>query len=709
MKNSGNKNIKLGKKKVKIFKKKKKESIDEIIQRLNSSYNDIVPENISSFNDFPLSFNTQKGLRENDYTTPTEIQKQSIGYALQGNDILGAAKTGSGKTLAFLIPVLEVLFCKKWTTLDGLGALIITPTRELAYQIFETLRKVGRYHDFSAGLIIGGKDLHFEKKRMDQCNIVICTPGRLLHHMDENPLFDCVNLQILVLDEADNCLNMGFEETMNSIIANLPPNRQTLLFSATQTKSIRDLARLSLTNPKYLSVHENAAHSTPEELTQSYVVCEIEDKISNLWSFIKSHVKHKILVFFSTCKQVKYTFEMFCQLRPGIALLQLHGGMHQEKRMAMYRSFCSKKYAVLFATDIAARGLDFPEVNWVIQADCPEDATTYIHRVGRTARYFKGGEAVILLLPSEKDAMLQHLAEKKVPLQEIKINPLKLQNPRVKFEAILAKKPELKASAQRAFVTYLKSVFLMKDKKVFDIHKLNTDLYARSLGLVVSPRIRFLTKKEKLKKNDKKSLNGVDNDGSNLLDSIKKEEDSENSSDGESNEEKPKLDGDGKLKRSSFQTFNFEGGDSEDDDDDILKIKREDHDLEGSDEGEPLEIGPGRRQKKPVTKAALAKKALKKNIVPNKKTIFTEDGEVNQTIKTLTVTRRVKPNRWEREKKTNLVVVTKGTNQVTATIMIDLILMENRVKMMMMTMISQTKMIEIEGNSIPGIRTQGKA
>lgn len=127
--------------------------------------------------------------------------------ALQGKDILGAAQTGSGKTLAFLIPLLEVLFCKQWTKYDGLGALVITPTRELAYQIFETLRKIGIHHDFSAGLIIGGKDLKFESKRMDQCNIVICTPGRLLQHMDENPLFDCVNMQVCFVILAKNLSN----------------------------------------------------------------------------------------------------------------------------------------------------------------------------------------------------------------------------------------------------------------------------------------------------------------------------------------------------------------------------------------------------------------------------------------------------------------------------------------------------------------------
>lgn len=252
-------------------------------------------------------------MKECGYHKPTEIQKETIGLALNGKDILGAAQTGSGKTLAFLIPIIERLYVQQWTKLDGVGAIVITPTRELAYQIFETLRKIGAHHDFSAGLIIGGKDLKFERTRMDQCNIVICTPGRLLQHMDENPLFDCVNMKILVLDEADRCLDMGFEQAMNAIIANLPPKRQTLLFSATQTKSIKDLARLSLKDPCYISVHEHFQFSTPKELIQSYVVVNLNDKVSVLWSFLKNHPNKKIIVFFSSCKQVKYFFEIFCK------------------------------------------------------------------------------------------------------------------------------------------------------------------------------------------------------------------------------------------------------------------------------------------------------------------------------------------------------------------------------------------------------------
>lgn len=290
---------------------------DDEIKQLQDTYSSINPKKIVDLSDFPLSRKTKLGLKKCKYIKPTEIQRESIGYALQGRDVLGAAITGSGKTLAFLIPVMENLFVKKWVRQDGVGAIIISPTRELAYQIFGTLKEVGAHHDFSAGLIIGGKNLKFERSRMDQCNVIICTPGRLLQHMDENPLFNCSTMQMLVLDEADRCLDMGFEETMNAIIENLPPERQTLLFSATQTKSVKDLARLSLRDPVYVAPHEQQAIITPSALKQNYVVIELEEKIAMLWSFIKNHKKQKIIVFMATCKQVKYVHEIFRLLRSG--------------------------------------------------------------------------------------------------------------------------------------------------------------------------------------------------------------------------------------------------------------------------------------------------------------------------------------------------------------------------------------------------------
>ncbi|XP_071449103.1 probable ATP-dependent RNA helicase DDX10 [Hetaerina americana] len=623
------KNFNRTKKKFKAFKAKPSTSVieREEIKKLTDLYDKVNTETTGKFfRDFPLSQKTLKGLKEHGFIKPTEIQRESLMLSLRGMDILGAAKTGSGKTLAFLIPILEKLYCSQWTRLDGVGALIITPTRELAYQIFEALKKVGQYHDFSAGLIIGGKDWLFERKRMDQVNIVICTPGRLLQHMDENYLFTCSNMQILVLDEADRCLDMGFEETMNSIIQNLPTERQTLLFSATQTRSVKDLARLSLKDPMYVSVHEHAKHSTPEGLRQSYLVVELEEKVSMLWSFLRNHKKHKILVFMSSCKQVKFMFEAFCRLRPGVSLLALYGSLHQLKRMAIYESFCRKKHAVLFATDIAARGLDFPAVHWVIQLDCPEDAATYIHRAGRTARYEKGGESLLVLLPSEKDAMVKHLETAKVPINQIMISANKLQSPQRKLEALLARDCELKASAQRAFVAYVKSVFLMKDKEVFKVNSLKTDAYSSSLGLAIPPRIRFLQRMERkkaavVKNEEESSENESKNNGS-----------SQSHDEDESDDDALTKSMECKNPVSRFQKpFKFGSAES-DSEEDILVVKRKNHDLEndlndkeenGIESEEELSL---KQKKKVLTKAAIAKRVLKKRIVANKKTVFDEEG-----------------------------------------------------------------------------------
>lgn len=170
------------------------------IARVTAQYVDLEgvdPETIDSFSALPLSPPTLSGLSDGGYSVPTEIQRSAIPLALRGLDVLGAAKTGSGKTLAFLIPVLELLWRQRWSSMDGLGALVISPTRELAYQTFEVLRQVGRRHDISAGLVIGGKDLREEQACIQRTSVVVCTPGRLLQHMDETHNFDCSSLQVM--------------------------------------------------------------------------------------------------------------------------------------------------------------------------------------------------------------------------------------------------------------------------------------------------------------------------------------------------------------------------------------------------------------------------------------------------------------------------------------------------------------------------------
>ena len=467
------------------------------IEQACAQYDSLDGVKATKFTDLPLSTATREGLRNCGYTDPTDIQRVAIPLALRGRDVLGAAKTGSGKTLAFLVPLLELLWRERWTNMDGLGVLVISPTRELAYQTFAVLRKVGACHDFSAGLVTGGKDIEFEKRHIEQTNIVICTPGRLLQHMDETATFNCTSLKMLVLDEADRILDLGFQQAMNAIIQNLPPQRQTLLFSATQTKSVRDLARLSLVEPEYVAVHEHSKYSTPHKLIQSYIVVELPDKLSVLFSFIRSHLTSKIIVFISSCKQVKFVYEVFRRMKPGIPLMALYGRQKHLKRMGIFSEFCRRKASVLFSTDIAARGLDIPAVDWVVQLDCPEDVNTYIHRVGRTARYEKDGKAVLFLLPSEESGMLEELEQRNIPIEKIEVNPKKVASIQRKLEGFCAQDPDIKQWAQRSFVCYLRSIHLQSNKRIFDIHNLPMNEYAISLGLPQPPRIRFLQRSSK--------------------------------------------------------------------------------------------------------------------------------------------------------------------------------------------------------------------
>ena len=463
------------------------ESLKIRVEQFDATRNDF-----ATFEDLPLSQPTSSGLKASHFKTLTEVQQRALPLGLRGFDILGAAKTGSGKTLAFLVPVLENLYRKKWTEYDGLGALILSPTRELAIQIFEVLRKIGRYHTFSAGLVIGGKSLQEERERLGRMNILVCTPGRMLQHMDQTAAFEIGNLQMLVLDEADRIMDMGFQSTIDAIVEHLPQQRQTLLFSATQTKKVSDLARLSLRDPEYVSVHEASNSATPSTLQQNYIVTPLAEKLDILWSFIRANLKSKILVFISSGKQVRFIYESFRHLQPGLPLLHLHGRQKQTARLDITTRFSTAKHSCLFATDVVARGLDFPAVDWVIQLDCPEDADTYIHRVGRTARYERDGRAVLFLEPSEEDGMLKRLAQKRVSLERINVRDKRQQSIRNQLQSLCFKNPELKYLGQKAFVSYVRSLHLQKDKEVFKLNDLPLEEYSASLGLPGAPQIKFM-------------------------------------------------------------------------------------------------------------------------------------------------------------------------------------------------------------------------
>ena len=424
----------------------------------------------------------------------TDIQAKAIPLALQGHDILGAAKTGSGKTLSFIIPVLENLYRLQHVGADaGLGALILSPTRELAIQIFDVLRKIGKHgHMFAAGLLIGGKSLEAEREALTRMNILVATPGRMLQHLSQTAAFNVDDLKMLVLDEADRILDMGFQKDVDAIVEYLPKERQTMLFSATQSRKVSDLARLSLQDPEYVSVHAEDKSATPKGLTQNYIICPIEEKMDTLWSFIQASKKSKILCFFSSAKTVRFVYESFRHMQPGIPLLHIHGRQKQGARLDVTAKFSAAKNSCLFATDVAARGLDFPAVDFVIQVDCPDDVDTYIHRVGRTARYNREGRGVLFLAPSEEEGMLKRLEQKKVPVELINVRQKKKTSIKEQLQNMNFKDPAIKYLGQKAFMTHVKSLYLQKDKEVFKLKEYDLEAYAASLGLPGTPRIKFL-------------------------------------------------------------------------------------------------------------------------------------------------------------------------------------------------------------------------
>ena len=499
------------------------------------------------FRSLALSENTLRGLEGDVYMNQsqkkkvkksfeimTAIQNTCIPHALAGRDILGAAKTGSGKTLAFLVPTLEQLYRARFNPQMGPGAIILSPTRELSMQIFAVLRSIGSYHNLSAGLLTGGKkEFRTEQTTVGQMNIIVATPGRLLQHLEQTPNFDVQEVRMLILDEADRILDMGFREQLQRILDYLPKHtpRQTMLFSATQTKNVKDLATLSFREkPEYLFVHgshndkdmdsndkevENTNISpTPSSLKeQNVMIVPLEHKMNMIFSFLKSHLNKKTIIFFSSCAQVRQVHAIFCALQPGLPIMALHGKIKQHKRTKIYFDFCERgntkskhskkqslqnptnhKGAALFATDLAARGLDFPDVDWVLQADAPEDKDTYIHRVGRTARFHAGGRSLLLLLPSEQNGMMKVLTDANIPLKKINMNPNKAISISQKAASIVASNPNIKELSNKAFTSYLRSLYLMPNKDIFSLTDIDLDAYAISLGLASTPSTRFLKK-----------------------------------------------------------------------------------------------------------------------------------------------------------------------------------------------------------------------
>ncbi|XP_010547561.1 PREDICTED: DEAD-box ATP-dependent RNA helicase 27 [Tarenaya hassleriana] len=442
-----------------------------------------------SFDSLGLSSHTARAIKEMGFQRMTQIQAKAIPPLMMGKDVLGAARTGSGKTLAFLIPAVELLYNVRFAPRNGTGVIVICPTRELAIQTYGVAKELLKYHSQTVGKVIGGENRKKEAEIIVKgVNLLVATPGRLLDHLENTNGFIFKNLKFLVMDEADRILEQNFEEDMKKIIKLLPKVRQAALFSATQTTKVEDLARVSLTSPIYIDVDQGRLKVTSEGLEQGYCVVSSAKRLIFLLTFLKRYNgKKKIMVFFSTCKSTKFHAELCRYIK--IDCLEIRRGIDQSKRTSTFFQFVKAEKGILLCTNVAARGLDIPHVDWIVQYDPPDDPTEYIHRVGRTARGEEGKGKALLVLTPEEMQFVRYLKEAKIPVQEHEFEENKLIDVQSFLEKLISKNYALSESAKEAYKTYISAYDSHSMKDVFNVHRLDLKAVAASFGFSSLPKV----------------------------------------------------------------------------------------------------------------------------------------------------------------------------------------------------------------------------
>ncbi|XP_078178703.1 DEAD-box ATP-dependent RNA helicase 27-like [Carex rostrata] len=336
-----------------------------------------------AFSDLPLSQPTLKALDEMGFKTMTEIQARTIPLMLEGRDVIGAAQTGSGKTLAFLVPAIEMMHFARCLPRNGTKIIVISPTRELAMQTHAVAKSLLKHHTQTLGLVVGGVPIGKEAQQLVKgVNLLVATPGRLLDHLKKTNNFIYKNLECLIIDEADRMLGLNFKDEMGEILKRLPMKRHTILFSATQSTEVFEFAKLSFKKraeeniheaaqpkPVYIGVDDKKPKATVSGLKQYCCIVESEEKFLSLYNFLKKQRSKKTMVFFSTREAVKFYSELLGYIN--MECFHMVGTLKQSARNSNLRGFTQAKSGIFLCTDVAARGIDIPSVDWVVQYDAP--------------------------------------------------------------------------------------------------------------------------------------------------------------------------------------------------------------------------------------------------------------------------------------------------------------------------------------------------
>ncbi|CAL5407523.1 unnamed protein product [Camellia sinensis] len=461
----------------------------------NTRFSDLQP---------PLSEPVLQALTDSGFEFCTPVQAATIPLICSFKDVAVDAATGSGKTLAFVVPLVELLRrTSSPPKPHQVMGIIISPTRELSSQIYHVAQPfVSTLSNVSSMLLVGGAEVKGDIKKIEEegANLLIGTPGRLHDIMERMDILDFRNLEILILDEADRLLDMGFQKQINSIISRLPKLRRTGLFSATQTEAVEELSKAGLRNPVRVEVRAEtkslnesslskqlASSKTPSGLHLEYLQCEADKKPSQLVDLLIKNKSKKIIIYFMTCACVDYwgvVLPLLAVLK-GFTLIPLHGKMKQTAREKALASFTSLSSGILLCTDVAARGLDIPGVDCIIQYDPPQDPNVFVHRVGRTARMGREGSSIVFLLPKE-EAYIEFLRIRRVPLEERKCSD---EAPDIVSDIRSAAKKDrdVMEKGLRAFVSYIRAYKEHHCSYIFRWKELEVGKLGMGFGLLQLP------------------------------------------------------------------------------------------------------------------------------------------------------------------------------------------------------------------------------
>ncbi|MCM5528534.1 DEAD/DEAH box helicase [Parasegetibacter sp. NRK P23] len=369
------------------------------------------------FEQYNISPDIKQSLAENGFRRPTDIQFKAIPSILKGEDVLAIAQTGTGKTAAFAIPMLEMLLRGKDPAPNQVRSLVMVPTRELAIQIAEAFDMIGKYTGLHIVGLYGGVEQEAQIELIEEgIDVLIATPGRMFDLVHQKKL-DLRKVEILVLDEADHMLDLGFIKDIQDVKRLLPRKHQTLFFSATINKEIKDIAYSLVTNP--IRIQVSPQDPVSKNVTHSVAYVEMDDKRFFLERLVREFPESKILVFVRTKVRAERVFE--AMKRVGIASITMHGGKEQGDRMQVLDAFKKGEAKLLIATDVSARGIDIPNVDYVVNYDLPEVPENYVHRVGRTGRGVQKGKAVSFCSTEEKPVLeaIQQYIGKEITVMEI--------------------------------------------------------------------------------------------------------------------------------------------------------------------------------------------------------------------------------------------------------------------------------------------------